>query len=185
MVAASTVGFGDSMCFSTQVALCCADIGGEEIKAMADQGHPDHQLKRIVLPSGKTIEVVYFENPAAAPPVDSAEVTAAAPAPAPQPQVEERDLHICPSCDSNLVYPVQWEEADESHWHITLRCPNCENTEEGVFGQEQCDGFDDELERGTDALTRDYKRLMTANLSEEIDRFAKALDVDGILPSDF
>jgi hypothetical protein len=80
---------------------------------------------------------------------------------------------------------VQWEEADESHWHITLRCPNCEHGEEGVYGQEQCDGFDDELERGTDALTRDYKRLMTANLSEEIDRFAKALEVDGILPSDF
>jgi hypothetical protein len=151
---------------------------------MADQGHPDHQLKRIVLPSGKTIEVVYFEHPAAAPPSAPTEA-AAAPAPAVDPKVEERDLHICPDCKSNLVYPVQWEEADESHWAITLRCPNCERTEEGVFGQEQCDGFDDELERGTDALTRDYKRLMTANLSEEIDRFAKALEVDGILPADF
>jgi hypothetical protein len=147
---------------------------------MADQGHPDHQLKRIVLPSGKTIEVVYFEHPAAAPPEASAPA-----APAVEPKVEERDLHICPDCNSSLVYPVQWEEADESHWHITLRCPNCERTEEGVFGQPQCDGFDDELERGTDALTRDYKRLMTANLSEEIDRFARALEVDGILPADF
>jgi hypothetical protein len=157
---------------------------------MADQGHPDHQLKRIVLPSGKTIEVVYFENPAAAPtaPEESTPAMAAGsalvPVPAPDP-VETRDLHVCPACDSRLVYPVQWEEADESHWHITLRCPNCERTEEGVFGQGQCDGFDDELERGTDALTRDYKRLMTANLAEEIDRFAKALEVDGILPADF
>jgi hypothetical protein len=147
---------------------------------MADQGHPDHQLKRIVLPSGKTIEVVYFEHPAAAPPAE-----AAAAAPSVEPKVEERDLHVCPDCESSLVYPVQWEEADESHWSITLRCPNCERREEGVFGQEQCDGFDDELERGTDALTRDYKRLMTANLAEEIDRFAKALEVDGILPADF
>jgi hypothetical protein len=153
---------------------------------MADQGHPDHQLKRIVLPSGKTIEVVYFDHPAAAPP-------AALPAPAPEtPKAEavesrttERLLHVCVDCESTLVYPVQWEEADESHWHIALRCPNCEHTEAGVFGQEQCDGFDDELERGTDALTRDYKRLMTANLAEEIDRFAQALEVDGILPSDF
>jgi hypothetical protein len=159
---------------------------------MADQGHPDHQLKRIVLPSGKTIEVVYFEHPSAAPPEPAAPEAAQpalpalpAPAPAVEPKVEERDLHICPSCESSLVYPVQWEEADESHWSITLRCPNCEYVEEGVFGQEQCDGFDDELERGTDALTRDYKRLMTANLAEEIDRFAKALEVDGILPADF
>jgi hypothetical protein len=156
---------------------------------MADQGHPDHQLKRIVLPSGKTIEVVYFEHPAAAPPAEAAaaapKALPALPAPAPEPKVDERDLHVCPGCESNLVYPVQWEEADESHWSITLRCPNCEYTEEGVFGQEQCDTFDDELERGTDALTRDYKRLMTANLAEEIDRFAKALEADGIMPADF
>ncbi|MDX6627845.1 MAG: hypothetical protein QOH00_91 [Gaiellales bacterium] len=150
---------------------------------MADQGHPDHQLKRIVLPSGKTIEVVYFENPSAAGPIGAG---ASVPAPAPAaPRVGERDLHVCPGCESDLVYPVQWEEADEAHWHITLRCPNCEWSEDGIFGQDQCDGFDDELERGTDALTRDYKRLMTANLAEEIDRFAKALEVDGILPSDF
>ena len=152
---------------------------------MADQGHPDHQLKRIVLPSGKTIEVVYFEHPAAPPP----EAEAVAPVEAAAPPVEkpsaDRLLHVCTDCESNLVYPVQWEEADEAHWQITLRCPNCEHTEEGVFPQDQCDGFDDELERGTDALTRDYKRLMTANLAEEIDRFAKALEVDAILPSDF
>jgi hypothetical protein len=153
---------------------------------MADQGHPDHQLKRIVLPSGKTIEVVYFEHPAAPPPAAPAPEAAAAAsvAPADAPNVD-RSLHICPDCDSTLVYPVQWEEADESHWQITLRCPNCERSEDGVFGQDQCDHFDDELERGTDALTRDYKRLMTANLAEEIERFAKALEVDGILPADF
>ena len=153
---------------------------------MADQGHPDHQLKRIVLPSGKTIEVVYFDHPAAPPPAAPAPEAAAAPSVAPaEAPGADRPLHICPDCDSNLVYPVQWEEADESHWQITLRCPNCERSEDGVFGQDQCDRFDDELERGTDALTRDYKRLMTANLAEEIERFAKALEVDGIRPADF
>ena len=140
----------------------------------------DHQLKRIVLPSGKTIEVVYFESLAAE--------AASAPIEAPpvQPQKgADRDLHLCPDCSSELVYPVAWEEADETHWSITLRCPNCEWGEDSVFAQETCDRFDDELERGTDALTRDYKRLMTANLAEEIERFAQALDVDAILPMDF
>ena len=147
--------------------------------------HPneDHQLKRIVLPSGKTIEVVYFESLSA----EAAEVDAAT-TPAPQVQPDtgtDRDLHHCPDCSSGLVYPVAWEEADETHWSITLRCPNCEWDADGVFPQEQCDRFDDELERGTDALTRDYKRLMTANLAEEIERFADALSGDHILPMDF
>ena len=143
-------------------------------------GNGDHQLKRIVLPSGKTIEVVYFESLAAE------EDVAAPEAPKAQPEKgAELDLHVCPGCASELVYPVAWEEADESHWSITLRCPNCEWGRDGVFAQDACDRFDDELERGTDALTRDYKRLMTANLADEIERFAQALDVDAILPMDF
>ena len=140
----------------------------------------DHQLKRIVLPSGKTIEVVYFDHG----PLSSGEVKPAK-APAERPADSERDLHICINCESQLVYPVQWEEAGEKSWQVTLRCPDCEWVEAGVFTQEQCDRFDDELESGTDALTRDYKRLVTANMSEEIDRFSAALQVDAILPVDF
>jgi hypothetical protein len=142
----------------------------------------DHELKRIVLPSGKTIEVVYFESLASELPLLEA---AAEAAPQASPTAPDVDLHVCPGCSSDLVYPVSWEEADESHWSIALRCPNCEWDDDGVYPQDQCDRFDDELERGTDALTRDYKRLMTANLAEEIERFAHALEVDAVLPEDF
>src|SRR5919199_168042 len=155
------------------------DISGRD--PMANR-NGDHQLKRIVLPSGKTIEVVYFES--LSPEMAAAEAPAQ-PVPAAPQEGREQELHVCPGCTSDLVYPVAWEEADESHWSITLRCPNCEWAEDDVFPQEQCDRFDDELERGTDALTRDYKRLMTANLAEEIERFAYALEVDAILPMDF
>jgi hypothetical protein len=150
-----------------------------QVNEMETSGHGDHQLKRIVLPSGKTIEVVYFDHG-----------TFEAPRPAPTPPAKpgkhaERELHVCVNCGSELVYPVQWEEADPRSWTVTIRCPECEWTEADVFTQEQCDRFDDQLETGTDALSRDYKRLVTANMSEEIDRFAAALDVDAILPIDF
>jgi hypothetical protein len=150
---------------------------------MPASGPGDHQLKRIVLPSGKTIEVVYFDHASFAPRTEPGK--APAPAPAPQPSDEDRELHACVNCASHLVYPVQWEEAGSRSWHVTLRCPECEWMEAGVFTQDQCDRFDDELETGTDALTRDYKRLVTANMSEEIDRFSYALRADAILPSDF
>ena len=143
----------------------------------SDNGDP--QLKRIVLPSGKTIEVVYFDHAALT-----------EPRPAPEPPAKpakqgERELHICVNCNSQLAYPVAWEESDTRSWNVTIRCPECEWTEAGVFTQEQCDRFDDHLEAGTDALSRDYKRLVTANMSEEIDRFSAALDADAILPIDF
>ena len=147
---------------------------------MPTSGPEDHQLKRIVLPSGKTIEVVYFDH-------GSFEQSKSDPrdAPTAPPADTDRELHLCVNCSSDLVYPVQWEEAGGKSWDVTLRCPECEWTEASVYTQDQCDRFDDMLESGTDALTRDYKRLVTANMSEEIDRFAAALAADAILPIDF
>jgi hypothetical protein len=142
------------------------------------QGNNGHQLKRIVLPSGKTIEVVYFDQ------VDRDAAPTARNVDSQRKQAE-RELHICPECSSDLVYPTTWEEADERHWSVSLRCPNCEHSEHGIFSQEECDRFDDHLEAGTDGLTRDFKRLMAANMADEIDRFVAALDADAIQPMDF
>ena len=138
-----------------------------------------HFTKRVTLPSGKTIEVVYFADETFA--GDSME----APAPA-HPVVEpQQELHVCVECDSELVYPVQWEEAGPENWSVLLQCPNCEVFREGVFTQDNVELFDEELDRGADALARDYKRLMRANMADEIDRFVGALEAGAILPEDF
>jgi hypothetical protein len=138
--------------------------------------HPDNSnyVRRVVLPSGRAIEVVYFENQ---------------PAHAPQPAAgttrEVVDLHICPDCEKYLVYPVEWEEASPTHWEVQLRCPNCEWASVGLFDQETVDRFDEELDRGTEALVRDLKRLTRANMEEETERFSSALASDAIWPMDF
>lgn len=139
--------------------------------------HPDHQhhVRRVVLPSGKTIEVVYFADHVVRP----ADASSGLP-PAPQ-----QDLHMCGSCDCALVYPVEWHEAGATHWEVMLRCPNCEWSGVGVFEQEVVERFDEELDRGTEALVRDLKRLMTANMEDEIERFCRALEGDHVLPEDF
>jgi hypothetical protein len=151
----------------------------------APENNHGHQLKRIVLPSGKTIEVVYF------PGGDETELTAAEQAAVEQvaetaqPEVPTEDLHLCRDCDSDLVYPVEWEEAGPEHWQVDLRCPNCEWNCSGVFAQDVVEDFDEELDRGTEVLTEDYKRLVTANMAEDIERFCSALAADAILPEDF
>ena len=147
---------------------------------MSPQPDNRHYVRRVVLPSGKTIEVVYFDDQA----ID---------APAAEPRVAGEgfldqtihDLHGCGSCESDLVYPTEWDEAGTTHWEVSLRCPNCEWNGTGIFQQELVERFDEELDRGTEALVRDLKRLMHANMEEEIDRFVQALDHDLILPEDF
>jgi hypothetical protein len=144
---------------------------------MSPQPDNRHYVRRVVLPSGKTIEVVYFED----------QITDAAPMEHGREVVTEttQDLHVCASCSSDLVYPTEWDEAGTTHWEVALRCPNCEWHGTGVFQQELVERFDEELDRGTEALVRDLKRLMHANMEDEIDRFVDALDRDLVLPEDF
>ena len=139
---------------------------------MESQGENTHFVKRVVLPSGKTIEVVYFQEP----PVDEIAAPAAEP---------HQDLASCVDCESRLVYPVEWEEAGAENWAVLLHCPNCDNYRDGVFHQDTVETFDEELDRGADALAQDYRRLLRANMADEVDRFVRALEVDAILPEDF
>ena len=136
-----------------------------------------HYVKRVVLPSGKTIEVVYADSDTAVRPVEHAVPTTDRPV--------HHELHVCRECESELVYPTEWEEAGPECWRVALRCPNCEWDATGVFPQELVDAFDEKLDDGTEQVVNDLKRLMHANMSEEIDRFAAALDAGALLPEDF
>jgi hypothetical protein len=131
---------------------------------------PDNtpSVRRVVLPSGKAIEVAFFPHEPEAAPREPA-----------------HGLHVCGSCDARLVHPLAWEEAGALHWEVVLRCPDCEWVGTGVFDQAAVDRFDDELDRGTQALVRDLKRLMHANMEDEVERFVAALHAGHIEPGDF
>ncbi|MDQ6914338.1 MAG: hypothetical protein M3155_00830 [Actinomycetota bacterium] len=135
-----------------------------------------HAVRRVVLPSGKTIEIVYF--------ADEADTGAPAGPASPAPP-REGELHLCPTCDSALVYPTDWEQAGETEWALTLRCPNCEWVGEGTFEQGAVEQLDVELDNGTQVLVRDLRQLMHANMEEEVERFAAALHGGHIWPMDF
>ncbi len=147
---------------------------------------PDHRhhVRRVLLPSGKTIEVVFFEDrePVPAPAAEAPRTPAESASPVPLPA---DNLHLCGSCGGDLVYPVDWEEAGARHWEVTLRCPSCEWSGTGVFEQAAVERFDEELDRGTEALVRDLRRLTRANMEDEIDLFVRALEADAIQPMDF
>ena len=135
--------------------------------------HPNNgqYVRRVVLPSGRAIEVVYFES--------------LGDEPVERPERVLQDLHICPSCDRDLVYPVEWEETSPTHWEVLLRCPNCEWSDINTYDQDTVDRFDEQLDIGTEILIRDLKRLQQANMEAECDRFVRAINADAILPEDF
>jgi hypothetical protein len=125
----------------------------------------DHSVRRIQLPSGKSIEVVRFDGRPGAPARDG--------------------LHVCQECESELVQPVDWRPTTDDRWELTLYCPNCDWNCCGVYSHEQVEGLEDHLDLGVEAIVRDLQRLTSANMADEVERFAAALDADLILPEDF
>ena len=120
-------------------------------------------VRRIVLPSGRSIEVLRFgERSHSAP-----------------------GLHICPECNSHLVQPVTWSEAPDGRWNLALSCPNCDWYAEGMYKAEEVHALEDRLDEGLADMLRDLQRLTQANMADQVDRFVSALSADHILPEDF
>ncbi len=123
-----------------------------------------HSVRRIVLPSGRSIEVVRFHD---------------------KDETAPRGLHVCPQCHSDLVQPISWSEAPDNRWELAIECPNCWWYEEGQYDREQVDRLEESLDDGLAEMLGDLQRLTQANMAEQIDRFISALHKDLILPEDF
>jgi hypothetical protein len=68
---------------------------------------------------------------------------------------------------------------------LTLHCPNCSWSRHGTYEEELVAQLEDHLDDGVTAILRDLRRLTNANIADEIERFAAALELDLILPEDF
>jgi hypothetical protein len=94
-------------------------------------------------------------------------------------------MHCCPYCDSILVQPVSWHEHGDGSWSLERRCPECEWRGRQRCSREEVERYEVELNRGDQRLIEDLRAVSRANLKEEADRFAAALETDRILPEDF
>ncbi|MGB0097435.1 MAG: hypothetical protein WBP81_33460 [Solirubrobacteraceae bacterium] len=129
-----------------------------------NQNQDHHSVRKIVLPSGRSIEVIRFNET----------------------ETQERQgLHLCPGCGSDLVQPISWNEISDEHWELTLECPNCWWSTEGVFPCQEIHELEERLDGGLADMLGDLKRLAHANMTDQIERFIGALQADLILPEDF
>jgi hypothetical protein len=141
-----------------------ADTGSVTEHMMSQENEHTPSVRRIVLPSGRTIEVIRFQDGH---------------------EADTRELHVCPSCQSQLVQPVAWSEAAGERWDLTLECPNCCWTQTGNYARHEVELLEDQLDQGLGEMIDDLHRLARANTIAEIDRFSAALNANLILPEDF
>ena len=148
----------------TNTLKSCSLSADEQIRFEMGNEPNQHSVRRIVLPSGRKIDVIRFEDQ-----LDRSQI----------------GLHVCPDCESHLVQPISWTEAGATQWQLELYCPNCEWEGGGVYSQHDIEEFEDMLESGVQDILEDLKRLTYANMTAEVDRFSAALRADLILPEDF
>ena len=95
-------------------------------------------------------------------------------------------LHVCPRCESPLVQPTCWEQAeDRNHWRLWRRCPECEWHCDEIHGEAEIDAFDEELDLGTRALAEVLKAIEHENMEYVAETMRAALEADLITADDF
>lgn len=95
-------------------------------------------------------------------------------------------LHLCPDCGSDLVQPTRWEQGEERGlWRLWRRCPECEWTSVGTFGEREIDAYDEALDDGAEALACELEELEREGMRDLTEAFATALQADLIDADDF
>ena len=126
----------------------------------------DFQIKKITLPSGKVVEILYLQ-------------------PAEAESLEMRRIELCPNCDRERVHPLDWHEVEDQRWRLEVRCPDCRWQDVDVYDQPEIERYDDLLAADTDLLIDELERFTRENMEEHLERFRLALEQDVIEPMDF
>lgn len=148
---------------------------------------PDTELSDVVLPSGLRLEIVYVDGePFALNEPDGAQADGDEEPTVDTSMIDALDeLTLCGSCGSMLVQPVTWRQAEPAGWSVELRCPECEERGTEVVGEELAEQLSLFHERARALVELSMLRLASENAEREIDRFARALERELILPEDF
>jgi hypothetical protein len=95
-------------------------------------------------------------------------------------------LHLCAECNSELVQPTRWEQADKrGFWRLWRRCPECEWTSVGTYGEREIDAYDEALDDGAETLACRLEELEREGMRHLAAAFTTALHADLITADDF
>jgi hypothetical protein len=136
----------------------------------------EFHVKRITLPSGKVVELVYLQNGWR----QTATVDAGAPA-----RTRVRRIELCPQCGGDRVHPLDWREVEDMRWDLDLRCPDCRWEGGQVYDQPEVERYDDVLLAEAGDMIEELDRITRQNMAEHLERFSAALHADAITPFDF
>ena len=95
------------------------------------------------------------------------------------------ELLRCACCASDFVSPVDAAERGETEWWIRLRCGKCGETREVVVSQDTADRYDRALDRTSEPIVSNLRRIERERMAADVEAFTTALRLDLFDAADF
>ena len=94
-------------------------------------------------------------------------------------------LSECPSCGSELIQPLRWEQRPDGEVLVELRCPECFTFMHASHTQAEMAELDRRQSRSREQIVNAYEQTVEANMTALVNDLHEALERDLVGPDDF
>lgn len=94
-------------------------------------------------------------------------------------------LHACPSCGSDLVQPLRWEQKSEAQVLVELRCPECGTWMQACHTPSEMQDLDRRQTAARAAIVSAYEASVHESMEALLADLHEALERDLISADDF
>ena len=94
-------------------------------------------------------------------------------------------LTQCPSCGSELVQPLRWEEQADGEVLVELRCPECFTWMHASHTQAEMAELDRRQTESRERIVSAYEQSVAENMTALVNDLHEALERDLVGPDDF
>src|SRR3954447_4374396 len=87
-------------------------------------------------------------------------------------------LQACPSCGSDLVQPLRWQQRKSGELLVELRCPECEVVMQACHTPQEMEELDRRQSAGRDQIVAAYEASVTESMESLAQNLREALERD-------
>ena len=94
-------------------------------------------------------------------------------------------LQACPSCGSDLVQPLRWQQRKDGELLVELRCPECYVVMQACHTPQEMEELDRRQTASREQIVAAYERSVAESMEALARSLTAALERDLVGPDDF